>query len=117
MATRTFSKTSKKVNQQLEIKKITRRIVKNYKPEKIILFGSFAWGKATKDSDVDLFIIKASRKRKVDRERELRRMLFEGDFPAMDLLIYTPEEVKKRLFIKDLFIKEILSKGKLLYAK
>jgi len=43
---------------QKEIKKITKQIVEKYKPEKIIIFGSFAWGKPSKDSDVDLFIIK-----------------------------------------------------------
>lgn len=110
-------KISNGVDTETEIKRITQQIVKNYKPEKIVLFGSFAWGRPTKDSDVDLFIVKTSRKRKIDRERELRRMLFESNFPAMDLLIYTPREVKKRLLIEDLFIKEILSKGKLLYAK
>lgn len=102
---------------QEEIKKITDQIVKNYQPEKIILFGSYAWGKPTKDSDIDLFIVKGSRKRRIDRERELSKYLFGHDFPAMDILIYTPAETKKRLSIKDPFIKDIISKGKLLYAK
>lgn len=105
------------MEKQKEIKRITRRIVKEYKPEKIILFGSFAYGKPTEDSDIDLFIIKNSKKEKIERERELRRMLFGNNFPAMDILIYTPKEVEKRVLIKDLFIKEILSKGKLLYVK
>lgn len=48
---------------QEEIKKITTKIVKKYKPEKIILFGSFTWGKPTKDSDVDLLIIKNIKKK------------------------------------------------------
>ncbi|MGB2762179.1 MAG: nucleotidyltransferase domain-containing protein [Minisyncoccales bacterium] len=67
-----FSKNLKKTKQELEIKKITRQIVRNYKPEKIILFGSFAWGKPHKWSDVDLFIIKESQKRKIDRERGVK---------------------------------------------
>ena len=102
---------------QKEIKKITDQIVKKYKPEKIILFGSYAWGKPTEDSDVDLFIVKKSRKRKIDRERELSRYLFGYDFPAMDLLVYTPMEIKKRLNIEDPFIKDIISKGKSLYVR
>jgi len=106
-----------KSNKQLEIKKITRHIVKNYKPKKIILFGSFAWGKPTEDSDVDLFIIKDSGKRRIDREREVSKYLFGYNFPAMDILVYTSKEVKKRLDIGDSFIKDIFSKGKLLYGK
>lgn len=106
----------KKKNQK-EIKRITNQIVKKYKPEKIILFGSYAWGMPTKDSDVDLFIVKRSRKRRIDRVRELSKYLFGHDFPAMDILIYTPAETKKRLSINDPFIEDIVSKGKLLYVK
>ena len=102
---------------QKEIKKITDQIVKKYKPEKIILFGSYAWGKPTENSDVDLFIVKKSKKRRIDRGRELRRMLFGNDFPAMDVLIYTPKELEKRISMEDFFIKEILSKGKVFYDK
>ena len=105
------------INKTKEIKKITDQIVEKYKPEKIILFGSYAWGKPNKDSDVDLFIVKKSRKRRIDRGRELRKILFGHNFPAMDLLIYTPAEIEKRLSIEDFFIKEILSKGKVFYGK
>lgn len=104
-------------DKQLEIKRITRQIVEKYKPEKIILFGSYAWGKPHKWSDVDLFIVKKSKKRKIDRERELRTMLFGNNFPAMDLLIYTPSEARKRVIIEDPFVKDIFLKGKLLYGK
>lgn len=112
-----FSKNFKKIKPELEIKRITRKIVEEYKPEKIILFGSYAWGKPHKWSDVDLFIIKKSKKRRIDRERELRTILFGNKFPAMDILIYTPKEVEKRLLIGDFFIKEILSKGKVFYGE
>lgn len=53
-----------------KLKKVTEKIVKEYKPEKIILFGSHAWGKPSRDSDVDLFIVKNSKKRRSDREYE-----------------------------------------------
>ena len=99
------------------IQNVAQQIKDKYQPEKIILFGSYAWGRPGPDSDVDLFIIKKRRKRKVDRERELRKLLFGNDLPPMDFLIYTPKELKKRIFIKDLFIQEILSRGKLLYDK
>lgn len=102
---------------QKELKKITKKIIKKFKPEKIILFGSYAWGKPTEDSDVDLFIVKDTNKKILDRERELQSLLFGNDFPAIDLLIYTPKELKKRLVIKDFFINDIIKKGKVLYEK
>lgn len=100
-----------------QIQKVTNKIVREFKPEKIILFGSYAWGKPHQDSDVDLFIVKESRQRRIDRERKLRSLLIGNDFPPMDLLIYTPQEIKKRLAIKDFFINDILTKGKVLYGR
>lgn len=100
-----------------EIKKIAEKIKEEYKPEKIILFGSYAWGKPGKWSDIDLFIVKKSGKRRIDREYELRMKLIDDDFPPMDLLIYTPREVEKRFNIGDFFIKDIFSKGVMLYEK
>ena len=100
-----------------KIQEVADKIVKEFQPEKIILFGSYAWGKPNEDSDVDLFIVKESYKGKLDRERELRRRLFGYDFPPMDLLVYTPKELKKRLGIKDIFISLIINNGKVLYER
>ncbi|MEK7658317.1 MAG: nucleotidyltransferase domain-containing protein [Patescibacteria group bacterium] len=101
-----------------KIKNIVDKIALEYKPEKIILFGSFAWGKPNQDSDVDLFVVKQSKKKRIDRERELRLKLFGYNFPAMDILIYTPEEVEKSVNeYKNLFIEDILRNGKVIYAK
>ncbi len=103
---------------QKEIKKITDQIVKEYQPERIILFGSYAWGKPTRNSDVDLFIVKKSSENRIERQRKLRRILFDDDFPAMDILIYNPDEVEKSVNkYKNLFIEDILRHGKVLYAK
>ena len=99
-----------------KIKEMAAKIAKEYKPEKIILFGSWAWGEPGPDSDVDLFIIKKSRKRRIDRARELRSILFGHGFPPMDLLVYTPCEVDKRLEMGDFFVKEIFNEGRVLHA-
>lgn len=108
--------TKQKTDQK--IRDIADKIATEYKPEKIILFGSFAWGNPTKDSDIDLFIVKHSKKKRLDRERELNSKLFGYEFPAMDILIYTPEEVKKSINeYKNLFIEDILRHGKVLYIK
>lgn len=100
-----------------KIQTVVNKIVQEYEPEKVILFGSYAWGKPREWSDLDLFIIKKSKKRRIDRERELRTKLFGNNFPPLDLLIYTPQEVKKRLYIEDFFIEDIIKKGKVVYAK
>ena len=97
--------------------KITKQIVKllkPYNPEKIFLFGSSAWGKSTKDSDIDLLIIKKTKKPHFKRIPEARLYLFKIN-RAFDILVMTPEEIRKRLKLKDFFIEEILKKGILLY--
>lgn len=97
-----------------KIEKLIEKIVKEYKPEKIYLFGSYAWGEPDKDSDVDIFIIKDTKKDRLERQLEVRRLI-KGKLPV-DILVYTPEEVEKRLEMRDFFIEDILSKGKSVYA-
>ena len=104
------------MRRQKEIKKITDQIVKKYKPEKIILFGSYAWGKPTKDSDVDLFIVKNTKEARTKRHLKVDRMLLDRTIP-IDVLVYTPQEMKERLSLGDFFIKDIVQKGKTIYAK
>jgi len=101
---------------QKEIENITKQIVKKYKPEKIILYGSFAYGKPNEDSDVDLLIIKSTQKTRTKRHLEVDRMLLDRTVP-LDILVYTPQEIKKRLLLGDFFIKDIIQQGKILYAE
>jgi predicted nucleotidyltransferase len=99
------------------IQEVADKIVKEYQPEKIILFGSYAWGEPHEDSDVDLFIVKKSSENRLERQRELRRLLSDSNFPAMDILAYTPEETEKSINKnKNLFIEDILRHGKILYS-
>jgi len=105
-----------KIKGQQEIQRIINKIVKEYKPEKVILFGSAAWGKIKPNSDFDLFIIKPSKKERRFRSTEVENILEDRKFP-LDILVYTPKEVKNRLLIDDFFIKRILSQGKVLYEK
>ena len=102
--------------ERAEIKEITKTIVKKYKPEKIILFGSFAWGKPGPDSDVDLLVIKDT-----NNARLLARQI-DGSIPRkslpIDVLVYTPEEAERSVNeYKNLFIEDILRNGKILYSK
>ena len=99
-----------------EVQKITDKIVKEYKLQKVVLFGSAAWGKIAPNSDLDFFIIKSSKKERRFRITEVERILEDRKFP-LDILVYTPEEVKKRLSLDDFFVKRILKQGRVLYEK
>lgn len=99
------------------IKVITKKIQDNYNPEKIILFGSYAYGKPKKDSDIDLLIIKKTNARHIDRSTKVRGILREENrLIAIEPLVYTPEEINQRLKIEDDFIKGIINDGKVLYG-
>ncbi len=98
-----------------EIDEVVKRIVENYKPEKIILFGSYAYGNPSEDSDLDLLIIKDSKLPRYKRGREVRRYL-RGLKVAVDLLVYTDEEVQKWKDVKPAFITTVTEKGMVLYG-
>ncbi len=97
------------------IKNITDQIVKHYTPEKIILFGSFARGEEKPSSDVDLLIIKKTGKKRVKRIHEVL-MLVQSELP-LEPLVYSPGEVKERLRLGDLFLRDVFEHGKVLYDK
>ena len=101
-----------------EISRIKKVIVEKYKPEKIILFGSSVRGKITGDSDLDFVIIKKSKNPKIQKIKNIYNILNKLDNrPPCDILIYTPKEFKNRLNLGDFFVKDILTKGKVLYEK
>ena len=93
-----------------------KKIIEEYQPLKIYLFGSFVWGKFTMDSDIDFLIIKRSKKNKLERIREVEKILINRETP-IDVLVYTPKEIQERENLENPFIGEVLNKGKLLYAK
>ena len=99
-----------------EIDRIKIKLVQKYQPEKIILFGSYVWGKFTSDSDVDFFIIKNTKKRKLDRMYEVKKLLRDRKIP-IDILIYTPKEIKKRLDLGDYFVEDVIKKGQIIYER
>lgn len=96
--------------------KMVQRLVQAFNPESVILFGSFAYGKPTPDSDVDLLIVMDSDERPAARASQVSKLLQPRPFP-MDILVRTPDEVRHRLEIGDYFFQEILKKGKVLYER
>lgn len=107
---------------QKKLEKIITRIVarlKNYQPEKIILFGSAGrTGSLNKNGDLDFFIIKKTRARFINRETQARRLLGNLRYQIpMDLVIYTPAEFAKAKAENRFFIEQVLKDGKVVYEK
>ncbi len=96
-----------------KIEEFGRRIGREFDAERVILFGSYARGAATKDSDVDVLVIGPYEGRSVDRSVQIRMKLRPG-FPV-DLVLRTAEKLQERLAMGDDFIRDILEEGKVLY--
>jgi predicted nucleotidyltransferase len=98
-----------------QIDEIVKRIADNYHPEKIVLFGSYAYGTPTEDSDLDLLIIKDTELPRHKRGREVRKYL-RGLKIAVDLLVYTKKEVEEWRDVNTAFITTVMGKGKVLHG-
>ena len=96
-----------------DIERLVRRIAEEFHPQKIILFGSYARGKPTPDSDVDLLVILPFEGHSAYKAAEIR-LEVGGAFP-MDLVVRTPATVRRRLAMGDQFLHEVLEEGKTLY--
>jgi predicted nucleotidyltransferase len=96
-----------------DIRAAAERIGRDFRPHKVILFGSYAYGTPAADSDVDLLVIMPCRGHPVHKAVEIL-MKANVRFPV-DLLVRTPSEVRKRLAWNDFFLREIIEKGRVLY--
>lgn len=100
-----------------QIQAVVRRIVEGYGPDRIILFGSYAYGTPTEDSDLDLLIIKKNAENKsIDRDLTIRHLLWGGEMPPMDLFVRTPQELTDAVARVYTVEAEAVQKGRLLYA-
>lgn len=96
-----------------EIQQVAWKVAEKFRPRRIILFGSYAYGTPDPDSDVDLLIEMETPLRSVEQAVAIRQTV---DFPfPTDLLVRTPQQIAERIRIGDPFILEILSRGKVLY--
>ncbi len=92
------------------------RIAQSLRPEKIILFGSYAYGRPNADSDVDLLVVMRTKASPKERHLAVCRLLRPRPF-AVDLLVRTPQEIKIALQRGDFFIQEIMTRGQVLYER
>lgn len=96
-----------------EIDSCTRQIARQFRPEKIILFGSYAYGNPTPDSDIDFLVILPHTGSAVAQAAGIRLQL-NVKFP-IDLIVRSPRKIEERLEMNDFFIREIMDKGRILY--
>jgi uncharacterized protein len=96
-----------------QIEDVGRQIAERFSPERVILFGSYADGEPTEDSDVDLLVVMPAKGSPVDQSVEIR-LAVDSSFP-MDVLVRTPQKVRERLHIGDPFMRRIIRRGKVLY--
>ena len=106
---------SKKHQLSQELKRIVSVLKTGYQPEKIVLYGSLAGGKVNRWSDLDLMVVKKTKKRFYDRIGEV--LMLTNPREPVDFLVYTPSELQDMesysYFIRD----EVVKKGKILYEK
>src|SRR3954447_6888880 len=94
------------------IRRFARQVAERFRPERIILFGSHAYGTPHADSDVDLLVVMPARNR---HDQSVRiRLAVPAPFP-MDLLVRTSAEVRLGLTEGDTFLSEVMTRGKVLY--
>ena len=103
------------------IERVVATIGDEYEPEKMILFGSRVWGRPDDDSDLDVLVVKESDKREVERIREVSRLVrgFQQRpyLLPLDMLVKTPGEIRERLAIGDDLIRQIMTRGRLVYGR
>jgi uncharacterized protein len=109
---------TKNKRMQKFINRAVGQIKDKYQPDKIILYGSYAYGKPNRDSDIDLFIIKNTDKERIYRFAEVKKLIYDSRRRIpISPLVYTPDEVASRISAGDDFIEEILTRGEVLYAR
>ena len=100
--------------EQNKIQSFCAAVAKQFRPLKIVLFGSYACGQPTADSDVDLLVIMPRTRYGGERMSVRIRQAIPRDFP-LDLLVRTPADVARRLHWGDCFLREVMDKGRVMY--
>lgn len=100
------------------LRTLVARIRDEYDPDRVILFGSYAYGKPDVDSDIGLLIVKRTSLPFHKRWAEVSRLVY-SETKGLDFspFVVTPEELERRLEIGDQFFQEIMARGKVLYAR
>ena len=95
------------------IEEYAGRVARAFAPERIVLFGSYAYGTPTEDSDVDLLVVLPHIGDNLDAALQIRNQV-DAPFP-LDLIVRSPTALRARLRLRDYFMREIVKRGKVLY--
>jgi predicted nucleotidyltransferase len=95
------------------IRVLAHRIVDRFHPQKIVLFGSYAYGQPHPESDIDLLVIMKTDLRESQQALQIRQYL--NPLFGLDILVYPPAKIKQRLSWGDSFLREIIERGIILY--
>jgi predicted nucleotidyltransferase len=95
------------------LRKVTRQIVEQFHPQKVILFGSYAYGQPTEDSDVDLLVIMETEGNPLYAAARISAAV-DHPFP-LDILVIRPSDLAFALQEKNIFETEVMNKGVILY--
>jgi predicted nucleotidyltransferase len=98
------------------LQEIIRRIVEVAQPERIILFGSYAYGDPHKGSDLDILVVMESKLPRYKRSVPIYRALA-GLLIPKDIIVYTPEEIEAWSEVDQAFITTVSKKGRVVYEK
>jgi predicted nucleotidyltransferase len=98
---------------QKAIDEVIRQIAEQFRPQQIILFGSYARGNPRPESDVDLLVVMDTPLKESQQSLEIRRHL--GVMFGLDLIVYTPKHLQERVEMKDWFLRDVLEEGKVVY--
>jgi len=95
------------------IQELVNRIATEFKPQRIILFGSYANGTVQPESDVDLLIIMKTNLREAQQALQIRQFI--KPLFGVDILVYQPDQVEQRIKLGDSFLQEVISNGIVIY--
>ncbi len=96
------------------IRELAQSIAREFKPDKIILFGSYAYGEPKPWSDVDLLVVMDTPQGEAAAMRAVREALPRRSF-SVDVLVRSQAEIDRRISLDDWFLEEITRKGQVLY--
>ena len=98
---------------QKAIDQVVEQIVEKFKPQKIILFGSYARGNPRRESDVDLLVVMDTPLKEVQQAIQICQQI-QYRF-GLDLIVHTPKHLAQRLKMGDWFLRDALKEGKIVY--
>ena len=107
---------NEKRNIPVIVRKVVKQLAKEYQPERIILFGSYAWGTPAPDSDVDILIVKDTKERPIDRRVAVRNTIasIRAKIP-FDFIVVTPEELSRSMSNRNSVYLDIVNCGIVMY--